>query len=231
MSGYLQRLVDRAQATPPPLRPSLTGRSMMPEASAIDELSSKQALPASADNPQPARLLGRLDSLPREGDPARRPPPSTRIAAPTHALANGPEPLLPRLSRSAAVDSDGTSLATEPEDIATLFQRPASSREQWIDAQPALRLTATSVDHRPSAPVSDALPERLLPRPARSAEGERLTPVASQPHRDSPAHLTLPDNTMAQREVHVSIGRIEVTALPQAMPPPPKTREIGRAHV
>ena len=26
-------------------------------------------------------------------------------------------------------------------------------------------------------------------------------------------------------EVHVSIGRIEVTALPQAMPPPPKTRE------
>lgn len=207
MSGYLQRLVDRAQGTPPTLRPSLPSRSMGPAASAVDELSFKNALPGSADDPQPGRLLGRRDSLPGADDPARRPPPSTPATAPARGeRGNDPDPLLQQ----------------RPEAINPLVPPVPAQQKRGVEVRQG---SATSVDHPPSAPGSDALPERLLPRPARAAEEERLTPVAPQPHHNPPAHLSLLDNSTAQREVHVSIGRIEVTALPQAMAPPPKTRE------
>lgn len=233
MSGHLQRLAARAMGRTRPLHTLGTLPLAGPETSPIAD---DAAMPEAIGRMPPAVHSGRIQAsvpplaelqAPGEIESARvterpqattntlteqaAPPASQERATPlatalhvsrdeTTLSRDGPEPLLPRVSPEPAV-TEPMSLQGAPQDLS----EPPDERDSF------------------SGP---AAPPRLMPRVAPKSIQPTLHAALGSPSA-RPGDHRLPETVEETTEVHVNIGRIEVTAVQEApaQKPAPRRRQ------
>lgn len=212
MGGYFRQLAEQALGVSPRLRPVIAPRGMDGDAGEPDEALHPEHRPTHAATIPSA--IGRRDVQ----HPAQRVP-----RAPLQVDAEA----APSPSPVAGSSED----ASEP-------RTPASPGEGTVSdrgAQPAMHERHSSQSHAaspkptPTAGHTEALQYRAAPAAGRTAPSPRLAGAAtlrtppSQPRRDGPARRATTVPAPAP-EVHIHIGRIELTAVNPA--PAPK-RDTG----
>ncbi|MCW5627551.1 MAG: hypothetical protein KIT47_01705 [Rhodoferax sp.] len=244
MTGFLHRLAQRANGTAPLVRSAAATRTPagLPHAMAWPQAEASEHAGAADPMAYPSRPAdgrGAAPGLPfgeRHGPDARaaRAPASTASPPPPAAAPQVPP------ARPVTTDSDTGPLATQhaPDPLQAFMatppvtatapssrgpetqeaRRPGSHRDTQPPAGPAVSHARVAHDARPAHDPIEAARQHLL-----APQRVRAPAMPSQPRgRDRPAAAE------EATEVHVHIGRIEVTAL-QPAPAPRKPARSGRA--
>lgn len=245
MTGLFRRLARQALGRPQPTVRSMARLPFQapPEWRETDEAAvaagaqnaplpdDLQAVPAEApERPvaPPAAAPDMPAARPRTGRYARAPSPTA--AAPTHAI---PAPVASPAARRADIEH-GRAERRLPSERGP-FSAPAADApdspggERLGAGEAAVTAQRPTPPARPVRAAAEPSPAPLLPAdtpasPARTAE-RRPTATAAPAAR---AKVPAADGAAAPAEVHIHIGRIEVTAMPEA-PAPKRARKAGSA--
>lgn len=229
MTGFLQRLAQRANGTARTVR-AASGARFAPE-----PLGHSTPIPQEAPAPEartPFEPAGSTTGTPPGAGPGRVPDPVFARADARRQRAAEP----PRRGQTAATASAPAPLQ-EPADVTAAAPSPARAARAKasmttprpphpVDEAPAARSANPPVPPGPDAPLATAsLPDWPQVEPllaptirVRWPTSAALPPQGHQPGRGGPADTTT--------EVHVSIGRIEVTAIHE--PAAPAQRPAAR---
>ena len=224
MTGLLQRLVARAQGTGSTLRPS----AMPPPAAAPPAVEGFDPLPTDAETVPNDRTT--------EASPVVD---SAKPAREESGLLDAPSPQSTRpLSRvtEARLDRPDTppSLTTDLEAQQPIFRYPQAPGQQSLFvpslSADARQFGSAPVEHATAQLARTASPKERLSNlqdlltqlapllPQQRQISAMTVPAAPAPLSDRPDANGTPSEP--SREVHVSIGRIEVRALPATNPAP-----------
>lgn len=220
MNGLLHRLADRAAGTAVPVRSDVRapyGSDMAGWADATEAVvaSSSKAMGLAEASQAPEREHGSAEA---------KPPPMIE------PMSNGPE-------RSREPLPASTQFVPRGAQTSERAPVPASAGEERLDLQAtAPRLATTATRQVLTATVSPAQRAVADPIPPVEAERSRSDPAPlmprtagdpaamprvspASPHRDAWPPTATASTTDDATEVHVHIGRIDVTAVHEAAPP------------
>ena len=226
MSGLLQRLAARATGSAWALRSD----ARLPFASApgmVEVLDTEPPQPATSHRPIQAE-----PSQPTLSRPANLPPPEPTPAAmlplaPARQWAGAEDaPTAPGSAQSplAAVHSEVAAQPTAPDD------RPhgaVATGHRPITERTASPLAQGPAPHADPAPLLPTAMERGAATHRQTAAGIAQHGMPRAPHAQQPLRqpLATPATAAEPTEVHVHIGRIEVTAITQPQPQKRAARE------
>lgn len=223
MTGFLHRLAERATGAAHPLRKVATNLFAPP---LLEDVSQTDAILPGRVDPAPA-LVSQGVATPAQPGPGRKPGVSAESARPDAARheASVDQPLTdrrPDVSEKAR-DTAIRQPASEPPPLMPRVAMTVQSAEAVAAANPMSSLPPSDDAHAEpldvSRPTSSARPrvEPLLPLRQTAVNLAGPTVNASRADsRNAPAGLV--EETT---EVHVSIGRIEVTAVHEPAPAKP----------
>lgn len=255
MSGYFQRLMARGAGSGDEVHPlSRLPFAGMATAELLGGSGEFTATPRSWDQPQPAGHPERnltVAEIPasRSEPPAallRPPAPKISNAATVEEPAAAPAPQIPPLLIQTHALGVETASVRRPPSIMpaapTSMRRPPpiipaapAARSQSIVMQqpPMERAAARDADEasdsfRLMAPASRRLARDAIPSPGFSPTAGAGRVQAANPTLPArPSVRSQPERAQAEaNEVHVSIGRIEITAM--QMPAPPKRKSAAK---
>jgi hypothetical protein len=165
----------------------------------LSSLASPTPIPDQAAGPGAVESESDTFDMPQTPDPLAPITPEPGLPVPENALKNGLPP--PPATTRSEQQATGSPAARRNESQARSGRQPSASAKL-----PTTRVAT------PSAPsLADVLPDPLLP-----PVDDREMPVRTRPSRTSPVEkssgLSGPAASSEPNEVHVHIGRIEVTA-------------------
>ena len=236
MSRFLQRLAERAMGQSSPLRVAAAPAFAQMPASSDSTLTPPELLwpePLAADSSDATQSTVQPTVQPPMSarNPTGQPPRAARLPerpAQTHDHPVQPEALLADMKYLAGYQ------AAQPRELPTGTMPFSVSLERPTLRDPGRAGQETTRADRPADPAQP--PPPLIATPARhdeTAAVSRLVPLLPpRPDAESSARAALRFEMPVRghaatveetTEVHVSIGRIEVTAVQEAAPPPRKT--------
>ncbi|MDM0109281.1 hypothetical protein QTH97_30390 [Variovorax sp. J22R24] len=226
MTGLLQRLAARATGSAWTVRtdarlPFHPAPVEQVQDVALPMATAAPGSPASVRHPQEAAPPDRHVDPPRAAAPTpttdaieRRPvqPPRTPPAAPVDDATTQPPAMRPAASSRAPVATPATAPAAR---FVAATQAVAASIHARTDASAGPKPS-------PAAPRGDPAP--LMPLQAQGAL-QAGAPSQAQPRAPAAVQMAAPSGPGADTEVHIHIGRIDVTAVHEAPRPKARARE------
>lgn len=220
MTDFLSRLAQRQIDPVSPIRPRATSMYATPVPAMGAEGGPQTAPPELAFSAVSSETIAAPAMAPRNRRETRAEP-AANNKAPRSPPAIGPPredkgvaggaPFRPLVKTQAAVEASGPTVSTQPAGLTA----PSSSRADLFP-RPAIRAMATPLDHT-AIPIESPGTRQ---EPHDSARTEPLSAPPSLLARPSSQPVAVQGSDAAEPEVHVTIGRIEVTAV--HAPPSPK---------
>ena len=226
MSGLLQRLAARATGSAWALRSD----ARLPFASApgmVEVLDTEPPQPATSHRPIQAEPSQTTLSRPANLPPPEPTPAAMLPLAPARQWAGAEDaPAAPGSAQSplAAVHNEATAQPTSPVDRS---HGAVATDHRPITERTASPLAQGSAPYADPAPLLPPAMERGAATHRQTAAGITQHGIPRAPHALQPLRqpLATPATAAEPTEVHVHIGRIEVTAITQPQPAKPAARQ------